>query len=525
MPNEVFQKLNKVIEAEGKEPFANPRNATGGTLKLLDSKIVAGRRLSFVAHGLGEVRPLPCDSYWECMQALAGFGIPLPEHVQRCDTIDEVIAAIHAFETARGKLAYQTDGMVVKVDSFEQRDKLGETSKAPRWVIAYKYAAEQAQTKLHGCTWQVGRTGKLTPVAELEPVFLAGTTVKRASLHNIDQIDRLDVHLGDTVVIEKAGEIIPQVVQVVEEKRPKGAQKIAAPEACPSCGAKIEKEEGVPDIRCHNPPSACPAQLKEALRFFCGRKQMNIERLGDKLIDKLVEAGLVKTFADIFRLKREQLEELERMGEKSAQNVIDSIARRPRPRPGPPAGRPGHPPHRPDRRLHARPELRLPGRPGRGPGRADRLDPRHRRRDRRVGLRLLPQRRRQASRRRPEGRRHRPEDEGRPPAADRQGRRGAAGLFDAKAGGGAGRRTPRGADHPLAGQSIVVTGTLPTLSRDAIEELILKLGGKAAGSVSKKTAFVVAGESAGSKLDKAKELGVPVLTEEEFLKKVGREQG
>ncbi len=316
MPNSVFQKLNLAMEAQGKEPFANPRNATGGTLKQLDSRIAASRSLRFIAHGLGEVKPQPFDSYWEFMQAVAGLGVPLPEHVQKADSIDEVVAAIRAFESVRGKLAYQTDGMVVKVDSFAQREKLGATSKAPRWVIAYKYAAEQAQTRLLGCTWQVGRTGKLTPVAQLEPVFLAGTTVKRASLHNIDQIERLGVHEGDTVVIEKAGEIIPQVVQVVAEKRPKGAHRIAIPAKCPSCGTRIEREEGVPEIRCFNP--ACPAQLQERLRFFCARGQMNIERLGDKLIDKLIDAGLIKTFADIFLLKAESLQELERMGEKSA---------------------------------------------------------------------------------------------------------------------------------------------------------------------------------------------------------------
>jgi len=511
MPNSVFQKLNQALAAEGKEPFANPRNATGGTLKQLDSRIAASRSLRFVAHGLGEVKPQSFDSYWDFMQAVSSMGVPLPEHVQKADTIDEVVAAIHAFESVRGKLAYQTDGMVVKVDSFAQREKLGVTSKAPRWVIAYKYAAEQAQTKLLGCTWQVGRTGKLTPVAELEPVFLAGTTVKRASLHNIDQIEQLGIHIGDTVVIEKAGEIIPQVKQVVAEKRPKGAHKIAIPAECPSCGTKIEREEGVPDIRCFNP--ACPAQLKERLRFFCARSQMNIERLGDKLIDQLVDAGIIHTFADIFNLTSDKLQELERMGEKSAQNVIDSIQ----------AAR--------DRGL----DRVLGGLGIRHIGRtvaftlaqnfgslealanasveqiaaihgigdviaqaaydffhsetgqqaiaalkAVSIDPK---------MKVLQT----------------------PKAAE-------AGLFDAAAG----ETAAVSSDHPLAGQSIVVTGTLPIMGRDEVEELILQLGGKAAGSVSKKTAFIVAGESAGSKLDKAKELGIPVLTEAEFLKKVGR---
>jgi DNA ligase (NAD+) len=513
MPNSVFQKLNQALEAEGKEGFANPRNATGGTLKQLDSRIAASRSLRFVAHGLGEVKPQPFDSYWDFMQAVSGMGIPLPEHVQKADTIDEVVAAIHAFETTRGKLAYQTDGMVVKVDSFAQREKLGVTSKAPRWVIAYKYAAEQAQTRLLGCTWQVGRTGKLTPVAGLEPVFLAGTTVKRASLHNIDQIDRLGVHLGDTVVIEKAGEIIPQVVQVVEEKRPKGAQRIGIPHQCPSCGTKIEKEEGVPDIRCYNP--ACPAQLKERLRFFCARGQMNIERLGDKLIDKLVDAGLIKTFADIFLLRASSLEELERMGEKSAQKVIDSIQ----------AAR--------DRGLD-----RLLGGLGiRHIGRTvaftlaqnfGSLEALAGASVERIALihsigEVIAQAAYDFFH----------SESGKEAVAALKGvgidpkmkvvqtpKAAEAGLFDAAEGAAA-----AGADQPLAGQSIVVTGTLPTMGRDEIEELILQLGGKAAGSVSKKTAFVVAGESAGSKLEKAKELGIPVLNEAEFLKKVGLDKG
>jgi DNA ligase (NAD+) len=513
MPNSVFQKLNLALEAEGKEGFANPRNATGGTLKQLDSRVAASRSLRFVAHGLGEVRPQAFDSYWDFMQAISGMGIPLTEHVQKADTIDEVVAAIHAFESVRGKLAYQTDGMVVKVDSFTQREKLGVTSKAPRWVIAYKYAAEQAQTKLLNCTWQVGRTGKLTPVAELEPVFLAGTTVKRASLHNIDQIEQLGIHIGDIVAIEKAGEIIPQVKQVVEEKRPKGAHKIAIPTECPSCGTKIEREEGVPDIRCFNP--ACPAQLKERLRFFCARSQMNIERLGDKLIDKLIDAGLIKTFADIFLLKAESLQELERMGEKSAQNVIDSIQ----------AAR--------DRgldRLLGGLGIRHIGRTvaftlAQNFGSLDALT------DASVeqiaAIHSIGQVIAQAA----YDFFH--SDSGKEAVAALKAvgidpkmkvvstpKAGEAGLFDAAAG----ETTAESADHPLAGQSIVVTGTLPTMGRDEIEELILKLGGKAAGSVSKKTAFVVAGESAGSKLDKAKKLGVPVLTEGEFLKKVGREK-
>ena len=315
MTNEQFQKINKKREEAGEELFANPRNFTAGTLKQLDPKITASRNLKFVSHGLGEVDPpFKLDSYFEILDLLKHFGLPTNEQTNLVDNIDEAVEDIEAFAKIRGTLKYQTDGMVVKVDSLAQRDILGVTSKAPRWVIAYKYPAEQVQTVLNGVRWQVGKNGTLTPVADMEPVFVAGTTVKRASLHNIEQIQNLDIHIGDTVIIEKAGEIIPQVVLVVKPKRPKDAKPIKPPTKCPSCGAPVEKETDGPYIRCVNP--ACPAQLKERLRWFCARNQMNVERLGEALIDQLVEHGLLKTFADIYKLTKEQLMNLERMGDK-----------------------------------------------------------------------------------------------------------------------------------------------------------------------------------------------------------------
>jgi DNA ligase (NAD+) len=492
MDNSEFQRINREREATGEETFANPRNFTAGTLKQLDPKITASRRLRFAAHGLGQVDPPPEDSYWETLKRLKSLGIPTPEQERKAKDIDEVIRVIEAFAKVRGTLAYQTDGMVVKIDSLAQRERLGATSKAPRWVIAFKYPAEQVQTVLRDVEWQVGKGGTLTPVARLEPVFVAGTTVSNATLHNIEQIEAKDIHLGDTVVIEKAGEIIPQVLQVVPEKRPKGAKKVKPPTSCPSCGAKVRKEADTPYIRCVNP--ACPAQLKERLRWFCARNQMNIERLGEALIDQLVDAGLLKTFADIFRLTEEQLVELERMGEKSAQNVIDSIA----------ASR--------DRGL----DRLLAG-----------LGIRH------VGNRVAYV------------------------LASTFGSLDAIGdaskeqlcevdeigeviadsvhdFFHSESGIDTIRQLKKvgidpkaakpqadSAKLPLAGQTVVVTGTLEKLDRNEIEELITRLGGKASGSVSKKTSFVVAGESAGSKLDKARELGIPVLTETQFLDKIG----
>lgn len=495
MENATFVQINEKQKALGKETFANPRNFTAGTLKQLDPKITASRNLKFVAHGFGECDPALDDSYFKALQQIRGFGVPTSEFVKRFASIDDVAAWIGQFAGMRATLPYNTDGMVVKIDSQQHRAALGYTSKSPRWVIAYKYPAEQVPTILNGVTWQVGKNGTLTPVAELEPVFVAGTTVKRASLHNIEQIQRLDLHLRDTVTIEKAGEIIPQVVAVDPTQRAEGAEAVTAPTACPSCGAKVEKEIDGPYIRCDNP--ACPAQLKERLRHFCARNQMNIERLGEALIDQLVDAGKVKTYADIFRLTKEQLLDLERMGEKSADNVIASVN----------ASR--------DRtldRVIAGIGVRHVGNTvsralANGFGSFDAI-----------------------------GKATVEEISALDGVGDIiaqavhdffQSDAGKATIFELQSVGIDPKQAVKPKPTPaegalLAGQSIVVTGTLAKFDRATIEELIVSLGGKASGSVSKKTAFVVAGENAGSKLVKAQELGVAVLSEDEFLKKIGR---
>jgi DNA ligase (NAD+) len=335
MPNDVFQKLNKEREAACEEIFKNPRNLTTGALKQLDSKITAGRKLRFVAHGLGQVETMDEDSYWQTLQHLKKWRIPVSEHTQKADDIDKIIKAIEDFANVRGELAYQTDGVVIKVDSLSQRDILGATSKAPRWVIAFKYAAEQMQTVIREVDWQVGRGGTLTPVARLEPVFLAGTTVSNATLHNIDQIRRLDLHIGDTVVVEKAGEVIPYVRQAVPEKRPKGAKRIEPPKHCPSCNSVLVKDADGPFIRCENP--SCPAQLVEGLIWFCGRDQMNIEDIGDRIIEQLVASEKLKEYADFYRVKLENIASLtstnikdgkeikRRTGEKTAVKIVKSI--------------------------------------------------------------------------------------------------------------------------------------------------------------------------------------------------------
>ncbi len=490
MDNAEFDRINQKQIDQGKETYANPRNFTSGTLKQLDPKITASRRLKFVAHGFGQIDPLLDDSYEAALKQIKSFGLPIAENLRAFDSIDQVAKWICEFASLRTTLAYNTDGMVVKVDSQKQRDALGYTSKSPRWVIAYKYPAEQVQTTLNDVTWQVGKNGTLTPVAELEPVLVAGTTVKRASLHNIEQIQRLDLHIGDVVTVEKAGEIIPQVVAADATKR-RNAKAVLPPKLCPSCQSPVEKELDGPYIRCENP--ACPAQLKERLRHFAARAQMNIERLGDALIDQLVDASKVKTFADIFRLTRDDLLELERMGDKSADNVIASIAGTK---------------DRPLDRVIAGIGVRHVGNTvsrqiaaafGSFAGIAA------------ASVEQLA-------------------------AIDGVGDIIAKAVFDffqsavgrsiiadLQSVGIDPTQAASSVDLLLAGQSIVVTGTLVKYDRHQIEELIVTLGGKAAGSVSKKTSFVVAGENAGSKLEKAQLLGVPVLTEDEFLAKIGRE--
>jgi DNA ligase (NAD+) len=492
MPNAEFVRLNQRQEEAGEETFANPRNATGGTLKQLDPKVAAQRRLRFVSHGNGQVEGLDVQSYWDFLKIISKLGLPTTENAKRVDDVEGILEYIHDFAKRRPKLDYLTDGMVVKVDDFAQREKLGYRTKAPRWVIAFKYQSDQVQTKLLAVTWTVGRLGNLTPGAELEPVFVAGTTVKRASLHNIDQIQRLGLRIGDTVVVEKAGEIIPQVVEVVLDKRPKDAAEIEPPTHCPVCHSKTHREEGSPYILCINP--ACPMQIKRTLRGFCARGQMDIEHLGPVLIDQLVELGLVKTFADIYRLTKEDLLKIERMGEKSAQNVLDSIkeAR-----------------DRPLDRLLAGLGVRHVGNrvavvlakhfgslDAIAQATEDQLNSVHE-----IGPVIA----------------HGVFEFFHDPA-------GLATIRELKKVGIDPKlevKSASAADHPLAGKTVVVTGTLEHFTRQEIEQKIQSLGARASGSVSKKTDFVLAGAEAGSKLDKAKSLGVPILTEQEFVKRFG----
>jgi DNA ligase (NAD+) len=491
-----FAANNRRRIEEGDEPAANPRNFTAGSLKLLDPKESRRRRLRFFAYSLGHYKGIAVNSHRESLSLLKRFGFSVSPNIESFDSIDEVIEYCNSWATRRNDLPYETDGMVIKVNDFAQRRKLGTTAKSPRWVIAYKFAAEQGTTKLVSIDIQVGKLGTLTPVANLEPVKLAGTTVSRASLHNADFIEAKDIRVGDTVVVEKAGEIIPYVVRSEPDARTGTEKVFQFPKTCPSCGSPVERDKNGVFYRCTG-GRKCTAQIKEVLRAYARRSAMDIEGLGEKIIEQLVDAGLVNTIPDLYRLTLDQLVALERMGKKSAQNLLEGIA----------ASK-----ERGLARLLAglaiqhvgdsvadllanefgdidtlmnAPADRLNAIDGVGPIMAEAIhaffQDKHNRTIldelRTLGLKLTQDRR---------------------PSPSQLG----------------------GAD--LTGKTFVVTGTLAKYQREEIEALIRQLGGKPTGSVSKNTSYLVAGEKAGSKLDKAKQLGVQVLTEEEFDKLIGR---
>lgn len=480
-----LERLNRLREEDGEAPLANPRNATAGTLKQLDSREVAKRRLDI---NLYDIAPLPgaeVVSHAETLKSLKSFGLPVNEHHKSCKGIEEVIEFCNHWETARTSLDYEIDGMVIKVDSAEQRRRLGSTSKSPRWVIAYKFPAQVARTKLLAITVQVGKSGTLTPVAEMEPVPLAGTVVKRASLYNFEDLARKDLRVGDTVELQKAGEIIPQVIKYVPELRPKGAEPFKIPEECPVCHGAVHKDPEGAFLRCLN--SSCPAQLKERIEYFAGRSAMDIEGLGPALVDQLVSRGLVRDFSDLYDLDEQTLASLERMGEKSAANLVDAIAKSK---------------ERPLSRLLNGLGIRnvgthtaevLAGHYGNIEGlmksSVEELTEIHE-----IGPIVAASIRDFFD-----------TEENRTLVAKL--REHGLTLEEALTLSG-----PR----PFEGKTFVVTGTLKNYSRESIQERIKQLGGRAASSVSAKTDYVLAGESAGSKLEKAQKLGVRVLTEDEF---------
>jgi DNA ligase (NAD+) len=492
-----FRRLNAERAAAGEEPFANPRNATAGSLKQLDPRVVARRPLEFISYGLGEVTGGRApETQSEMIAWLRTLGLRTPDRLWRCRTLEQLLEALHQLEPARASLDYDTDGAVIKLDRFDLRARVGATAKAPRWAIAFKFAPQQARTRLTAITIQVGRTGALTPVAELEPVSLAGSTISRATLHNEEELRRKDIRVGDTVLVEKAGDVIPAVVGVVPELRPASSLPFSFPRQCPECKSNAsrlagEGSEGVV-WRCLNPD--CPAQIRGRLEHWCARGALDIEGAGEVLVAQMVATGLVRDVADLYRLTFDEVVRLERMGERSARNLLAGIA----------ASK-----QRDlwrllfglgilhvgagvakalcrhfaglDDILHASLD-QLTQTPEVGEVIARSLfqwhgDPRNRdlvERLRRAGLNFQSQ------------------------------------LYQPA--------TTRG---PFAGQTFVLTGTLPSLTRQEATARIEALGGKVATSVSTRTSYLVAGADPGSKLNKARQLNVPILDEAGFLRLAG----
>jgi len=499
MPTKSFVGLNKQREKEGELLFANPRNAAAGSLKLLDSRETAKRNLAFFAYAIGEVsKPIAKDHY-EALQIFKKLGLPVNPNIKKAKNIDEVIGICMGWENRRAELEYQIDGMVVKVNNLAQREILGFTGRSPRWCISYKFTAEQAETKVESIVVQVGKGGTLTPVANLTPVLLAGTTVKRASLHNFDQISRLDVREGDTVIIEKAGEIIPQVVEVKKEKRNLFSVPFEIPTKCPNCGGEVKKDAKGVFLRCMNPN--CLGQLKERISYFTGRGQMDIENLGEALIDQLVDSGLVKSIADIYKLTKEDILKLERMAEKSAGNVIEAIEKSKT---------------RPLWRLVAGFGIRQIGGEF-----AQKLASSFRSlkkiRDARLDKLtkvLAPTALKEKNVKKREEKQKRAKN-----VYEYFRNENNIKIIEELLSAGVKPELPKKAkaEGNLVGKTIVVTGSLEKFTRSQIEQSIKDNGGKVGSSVSKKTSFVVAGENVGSKLDKAHQLQVKVIDENEFL--------
>ncbi|HZO43824.1 MAG TPA: NAD-dependent DNA ligase LigA [Methylomirabilota bacterium] len=489
MPRDEFAQLNRSLEEAGTPTFANPRNAAAGAVRQKDPAVTARRPLDMFLYHVSRADSLGFATHWEALEALGAAAFKTNPRSKRCASLDAVLAACAELERDRDTLGYDADGVVVKVDSLEHQRRLGSTTHHPRWAIAFKFAARQATTVVEDVEVNVGKTGALTPTAKLSPVELAGVTIRNVSLHNEDEIRRKDIRKGDTVLIERAGDVIPYVVQVVLAKRPDGSQPFTFPSTCPACKGRTERAEGEAYWRCTN--TACPAQFKERLRHFGSRRAMDIEHLGDSTIEQLVDTGAVKDFADLYHLTADQVAALDRFADKSAENLIRAIDT------------------------------------SRERGLARLLNA--------LGIRLVGERVAQLL-------------AGRFGSLDVIKAKSEAELAEVHGIGDEIARAivtffqePRNVElidrlkaagvvvgapvapvgpTPLIGKTFVVTGTLPTLSREAARELIERHGGRVASSVSKKTSYVVVGEAPGSKADDARRLGVTVLDEAGLLELV-----
>ena len=490
MPWVVFEELNREKEAREEPLFANPRNAASGTLKLQNSAIVASRKLdAYLYYLLGE--ELPCDGHYENLQAAASWGFKTSEHTRKAHSLEEVFEYINYWDTERKNLPVATDGIVLKVNSLRQQKNLGFTAKSPRWAIAYKFQAERALTRLNRVTYQVGRTGAVTPVANLDPVQLSGTIVKRASLHNADIIEGLDLHIGDMVYVEKGGEIIPKITGVDKDARSMLiGEKVKFITHCPECGSKLIRFEGKAAHYCPN-ETACPPQIKGKIEHFISRKAMNIDGLGPETVDMFYRLGLIKDTADLYQLKTDDIKNLERMGEKSAENIVNGIA----------ASK-----EVPFERVLFALGIRFVGetvakkiaKSFTDIEELENADLEKLKNIDEIGEKIAqsiityfsnPVNRELVERLKSNGLQlHRTEED-------------LSGYTD-----------------KLAGQSIVISGVFTHHSRDEYKEMIEKNGGKNVGSISSKTSFILAGENMGpAKLEKAQKLGVKIMSEDEFL--------
>ncbi|RKZ24464.1 DNA ligase (NAD(+)) LigA [bacterium] len=487
MPKHEFERMNREREEEGLPLFANPRNAAAGTLKLQDPKEVAKRGLDIFVHTVAEF-PEKVKTHYEALQILKDIGFKVSPYVKLCKNIDEAIEYFNEWVDRRDSLPFEIDGMVLKVNSFDQQRRLGTTIKSPRYAIAYKFPARQATTRIKDIVLQVGRTGVVTPVAVLDPVHLSGTIVSRATLHNEDEIKRKDIRIGDWVIVEKGGEIIPKVVKVIKDKRTGEEKEFRMPEKCPVCGGKLVREEGEVAWRCIN--VSCPAQIKRSIQHFASRNAMDIEGLGPSLIDQLVDKGLVKDYGDLYYLDPKEVAKLERMGKKSTENLMRAIEK-----------------------SKTRPLARL----------IFALGIRH------VGIHaagILAERFKSIDKLKEATFEELASIEGIGPIMAKS----IVNFFREKKNlevleklrrAGVKMEEEEKKEGVLAGKTFVFTGALSKYSRHEAQEKVIALGGKVSSSVSRNTDYVVVGENPGSKYEKAKKLGIKIINEEEFLKMIG----